>query len=176
MGDFTTSADEVVAIVDDNDKIIGEAKRRDVHTKGLLHRECFVYIINPKKQVLLQKRADSHKWDHSVGCHFAPEESYIEAAQRETEEEIGIKLSPGDFSKIGFDRFESSKPGRINRRFATTFLVRKDIPLEDLKIDRSALEEIKYFSRQQLKELMKRKDQITSPAVFVLDKYILKLL
>ena len=54
-------------------------------------------VINGKGEILLQKRSLSKdvqpgKWDTSVGGHVNMGETYLEAAIRETGEELGIEL------------------------------------------------------------------------------------
>lgn len=176
MGDFTTSADEMLAVVDDNDNSIGKARRKEIHKKGLLHREVFVYIINSQKQVLIQKRAEDQCWDHSVGGHFPAEQDYLEAAQRETEEELGVRLDRGDFEELGKERLEKLTHEKINRRFAKIFIVRKDIPLGDFKIDRGEVAEIRYFSKKELIDFIDSGEPFMDSAITVIKKYILPIL
>ncbi|MDD3687624.1 MAG: isopentenyl-diphosphate Delta-isomerase [Bacteroidales bacterium] len=48
-----------IALVDENDKIIGFAAKDEVHKKGFLHRAFSIFVFNSKNQLLLQKRAVS---------------------------------------------------------------------------------------------------------------------
>jgi isopentenyl-diphosphate Delta-isomerase len=48
-----------IALVDENDKIIGFDAKDEVHKKGLLHRAFSIFVFNSKNQLLLQKRAVS---------------------------------------------------------------------------------------------------------------------
>ena len=81
--------DELIPVVDENDELISNEPISDVHTKGLLHRETFVYLIN-HRGVLLQQRSDNGLWDHSAAGHFPSTETYLEGAQREFREELGV--------------------------------------------------------------------------------------
>jgi len=167
--------DEIIAVVDDKDKIIRGATRKEVH-KGLLHREVYVYLINSKNKVLLQKRKDRHIWDHSSAGHFPKDQDYKEAAQREFEEELGIRLDSKEFIEIGKEKLRESWEDLTNYRFAKIFVVRKDIPIENFKIDYGEVEEIKYFNKEELEQLLKNPEVITSSAEMIIRKYILKLL
>ncbi len=95
MGD--KSHREVFDIVDERDKIIGQATRQEVHANpSLIHRVVHVLVFNPKGGLFLQKRSsfkDVHpgKWDTSVGGHVDTGESYDHAALREMREELGIQ-------------------------------------------------------------------------------------
>ena len=44
-------------IIDEDDNIIGEDSRENIHRKGLLHREIHVWIYNKKGEILFQKRS-----------------------------------------------------------------------------------------------------------------------
>ena len=168
--------DEIIAVVDDNDNVIGEAARKEVN-KGLLHREVYIYLINSKKQVLLHKRADNHLWDHSSSGHLPTEQDYEEGAIRETEEELGIKLDKEELKELAKEKFKTVKPEKINYRFAKVYLVKKDVPIEEFKIQEEEVEAIKYFDESELKELMDTPEKImTGSAKKVIKKYILKLL
>ena len=61
--------EELIAIVDDNDNIIGKSPRKN-HANGLLHRETSVLVVNQKNEILVQERADSGHLDYSASGHF----------------------------------------------------------------------------------------------------------
>jgi len=90
--------DEVLTQVTEEDEIIGPVLRSLVHgNPSLIHRSVHVLILNSVGKLLLQKRSihkdtQPGKWDTSVGGHVGYGQSYLEAAHRETEEELGIKL------------------------------------------------------------------------------------
>ena len=55
---------EIIEIVDENGIFTGEMmSREEAHTKNLLHNEIAVFIINNKKQLLLQKRSANKKFN-----------------------------------------------------------------------------------------------------------------
>ena len=49
---------EYLNIVDDNDNIIGQKTREEIHQQGLLHQEIHVYFITPNKEIIFQHRAE----------------------------------------------------------------------------------------------------------------------
>ena len=61
--------DEVLALVDEQDNMIGKAKRRDIHKPGVFHRHASVLIVNSEGQILLQTR-DNGMLDYSASGHF----------------------------------------------------------------------------------------------------------
>jgi 16S rRNA (adenine1518-N6/adenine1519-N6)-dimethyltransferase len=89
------TAAEIFDVVDQDDHVIGQAPRGEVHEKDLLHRATHVFVFNKRGDLLLQKRSglkDRHPgvWDSSVSGHLDAGESYETAALRELEEEMGI--------------------------------------------------------------------------------------
>jgi len=168
--------EEMIPIVNEKDEVIDEKPFNEVHKKGLLHRESYVYLINSKKEVLLQKRPDRNVWDHSAAGHFSKDETYEEGALREFEEELGISIKKEDLKEIGYERFSSIRPGNHNERFAKIYFVKKDIPLTQFNIDEWELSDVKYFGKKELLALLKNQDLVAHSASIVMEKYILKLL
>ncbi|MGB9696243.1 MAG: isopentenyl-diphosphate Delta-isomerase [Ignavibacteria bacterium] len=85
-----------VILVDHHNNILGEANKTEAHRKGLLHRAVSVIILNTKKELLLQQRAQ-HKyhsgllWSNTCCTHPTIIENPVEAAKRCLYEEMGIK-------------------------------------------------------------------------------------
>jgi len=94
---------EFFDIVDENDRVIGTAPRRECHGNPMLvHRAAHVLVFNRAGELLLQKRSPHKdiqpgKWDTSVGGHLDPGENYLEAAIREMSEELGLSELPLTF-------------------------------------------------------------------------------
>ena len=86
---------ERFAIVNEEDDVIDEAGRAEVHGNNLLHRAVHLFIFNPARELFLQKRSrwkDRHPflWDSSAAGHVNAGETYDETARRELMEELGI--------------------------------------------------------------------------------------
>ena len=79
---------EIYNIVDENDRIIGQATRKHIHQNKLLHRSVHVLVFNSRKELFLQKRAlckdeNPGLWDTSSAGHVDAGESYDDCAHRE---------------------------------------------------------------------------------------------
>ncbi|OGV50469.1 MAG: hypothetical protein A2017_01555 [Lentisphaerae bacterium GWF2_44_16] len=91
--------DEIFEIVDENNNVIGTARRSECHgNPKLIHRTAHVVVYSEDGKILLQKRSKSKdiqpgKWDTAVGGHLMPGEDFETAARREMAEELGIKKS-----------------------------------------------------------------------------------
>jgi len=86
--------DETFDVVDDQDRVVAQAPRREVHAKKLLHRAVHVLIHNEAGQLFLQRRSlikDTFPgcWDSSCSGHVDAGENYLTAARRELGEELG---------------------------------------------------------------------------------------
>ena len=97
---------ELLDIVDEQGNFTGEVMEREkAHDLNLLHWEIAVLIVNKNREVLLQKRAatkrfNPNKWGLCAG-HVDAYESLENAAIREIKEEIGIDVSVGlSYSKV----------------------------------------------------------------------------
>lgn len=90
------AASERFPVVDENDRLLGDAPRSEVHGDNLRHRAVHLFIFNRQGELFLQKRSrwkDRHPllWDSSAAGHVEAGEEYDETAARELEEELGVK-------------------------------------------------------------------------------------
>lgn len=89
-------ANERFEVVDEQDRVIGTARRRECHgNPALVHRTAHVVVQSADGRMLLQKRSlakdiQPGRWDTAVGGHLHVGESYEQAARREMAEEIGV--------------------------------------------------------------------------------------
>lgn len=168
---------EVVAIVDENDKQVGTTTREEAHKKGVLHREAYVIIINSKKEIILQKRKDNKLWDFSSSGHVAFSESYERGAQRELKEEIGVSVEQDELQEIAYKRLETIKPNKINKRFVKVFLIRKDVPMTDLRLQKEEVIEVRYFDKEGVMELIFDEHKLTTNTCKkIIKEFILEML
>ncbi len=96
--------DEILEIVDDDDKVIGTKSRRNIHQEGLLHREIHVWFYTPKGEIIFQHRAKNKDTypdllDATVGGHVEVGDTYEQTAIKEVKEETGLDLK---FTQLHF--------------------------------------------------------------------------
>ncbi len=87
--------DEVFDIVNENDEVIGQRTRGEVHRLGLRHRAVHVLVFNRAGELFLQKRSMKKDtfpgaWDSSCSGHVDSGEDYDASAMRELKEELGL--------------------------------------------------------------------------------------
>jgi len=122
-----------------------------VHRDGDWHRAAHVWIIGAGGRILLQRRSMKKEnnpglWDVSAAGHVSAGETAIETAIRETEEELGLKLSPSELRPAG-SIAESCvlNGGRyIDREFHEIFVVRRDVDLQSLVLDPEEVAEVRW--------------------------------
>ena len=91
-------SEEIFDVVNDNDEVIGQTPRGEVHRRGLKHRAVHVLVFNARGELFLQKRSmkkdcSPGAWDSSSSGHLEVGESYDACAMRELGEEIGWRPS-----------------------------------------------------------------------------------
>ncbi|MDR1284388.1 MAG: NUDIX domain-containing protein [Opitutaceae bacterium] len=91
-------ADELFDVVDDQDRVVRQETRAEVHRQRLLHRAIHVLVFDRAGRILLQKRSmakDSEpgRWASSCSGHVDAGEDYDTAAVRELAEEIGVRVA-----------------------------------------------------------------------------------
>jgi len=100
MGDQAPlSADEVLDVVDESDRVVGQARRAEVYARRLRHRCAFVLARDAGGRVFVHRRTDRKLvfpslYDMFVGGVVGAGESYDDAALREAEEELGVSGLP----------------------------------------------------------------------------------
>jgi isopentenyldiphosphate isomerase len=90
---------EIVIIVDTDNNETGSAPRYEMRAKGFPHRAAYILVFNSQGELFVQKRTMSKDiypgyFDVAAGGVVLAGESYDQSAERELEEELGIKNTP----------------------------------------------------------------------------------
>ncbi len=138
---------ELFDIVDEEDRLIGQAPRSACHgNPALIHRVAHVLVFNRRGELLLQKRSGTKdiqpgKWDTSVGGHLDPGETYLQAACREMREELGIAGIPLTFL------YHSRIRNEIESENVATFLARYD---GEIRFEPREIDEVSFWTAQEI--------------------------
>lgn len=154
--------DEILDIVNKDGQPTGTtALKSEAHALGLYHNTIHLWLFTAKGEILLQQR--SHKkliypllWDVSVAGHIDAGESFIAAALRETQEEIGLKLEAENIEHIGTFLHESSYAnGTIqDNEFHQIFIAELKVPLNSLMPQDDEVEALKLVTLQEFESLL----------------------
>ncbi|MFC1413669.1 NUDIX domain-containing protein [Streptacidiphilus sp. N1-12] len=108
------SADELLDVVDAEDRVVGQARRGDVYARRLRHRCVFVLARDAEDRIFVHRRTAGKLvfpslHDMFVGGVVGAGEGYDEAAKREAEEELGVSgLSPTPLFRFLYETPEHS--------------------------------------------------------------------
>lgn len=133
-------ADTYLDVVNEQDEVIGQALRSEIHAKGLWHREVGVYFVTPDKQAIFQIRGaavdrNPNKASATAGGHVELGMSYEEAALAEMFEETGVQANITDLEFVYSEISNRAEGGYINRAHRKVFLYNYKGPVENLKIE-----------------------------------------
>ena len=89
------SREEIVTIVDEENKVVGAAPRWKMRAEMLPHRAAYILVFDRSGRLFLQKRTTTKDvypgyYDVAAGGVVLDGETYEESAHRELAEELGI--------------------------------------------------------------------------------------
>lgn len=151
--------EEYIDILNEKGEKTGESRSyQDVHRDGLLHRAVDVWFRNSQGELLLQKRSANKQaypdyWDISVAGHVSARETSLEAAKRETEEELGLTLPDSAFEYLFTveEHAVLNNDTYINNEFQDVYLVRSDAHISELKLPVEEVAEVRWISIAELR-------------------------
>ena len=120
---------ELIAWVDEADQLLGSLPRIELRERGLIGRGSFILLFNSAGELCVHQRTLSKAiypgyWDVAAGGMVQASENYLESAQRELQEELGI--SGVELREHG--RFYFDQPD--NRLWCGVFSAVSDAPLQ----------------------------------------------
>jgi isopentenyldiphosphate isomerase len=151
----------LIDVLDKNGNKTGKIVELDeVHRIGYWHRGIDVWILNSKGELLVQKRSAKKKSNPnlwavaSVAGHVDAGEDSLIAALREIEEEIGVNLNGEDLIKIYSytEQLVLNNGKFIDNEFDESFLVEKDLLLNDLVLQEEEVSDVKYVWFEDLEK------------------------
>lgn len=97
-GTAIVSPEELFDVVDESDCVVEVRTRSEVHRLKLLHRAVHIFVFRSDQSMLIHLRTDTKEefpsvWTSSASGHVSSGESYSTSADRELQEELGIRAS-----------------------------------------------------------------------------------
>ncbi|QDZ20448.1 NUDIX hydrolase [Chloropicon primus] len=168
----TTAREELFDLVDEKCKPLGITKARSlVHRDGDWHQAVHVWVMIwdtwevVMQQRVLEKDSWPGMWDISSAGHISAGGEPLESAQREVEEELGLKLPKEAFRYLFLHKqeFEGKFHGKkfVNNEFNHVYLVtlKERLPREAFKLQKEEVRDMKFIGLQELGEKIKRGDK-----------------
>ncbi|MFD3454077.1 NUDIX hydrolase [Streptomyces sp. NPDC058691] len=126
-------ADELLDIVDERDRVVGQATRGEATARGLRHRCVFILARDADDRVFVHRRTAGKLvfpslYDMFVGGVVGAGETYDEAALREAEEELGVSGLPQPAPLFGF-LYEGTGEAAGHTWWSRVYEVRCDLPV-----------------------------------------------
>ncbi len=160
--------EEKLDLLDENGRVIGVQSKNDAHRTGAWHKSVHIYLVNNRKEILLQLRTANKDiypsvWDISVGGHVDAGEKTSVTASREMEEELGIKAQPEEFEYLTTIK-EVLKTGKyISSEFVDSFLIRKNVTKKDIVMQETEVADFKFVKLETFFKMVKEKDKLLFP-------------
>lgn len=153
--------EEKVDVLNEFGEFTGKLATKDeCHKKGYWHRAVYGFIVNDKGEILLQLRSKNKKlwpmkWDVTVGGHVNAGEFGREALIRECKEELGINVSDDDIKFLISSTSVTNLPGYINKHYDECYLIKKDVDISQLKLQKEEVKEVRFFPPNKLLSMIK---------------------
>ena len=139
--------------------------KSEVHQKGIWHKTVHVWITDGLGNLLIQLRAPTKEncpnmWDISAAGHISAGETAVQAAQRETQEELGLELAEIQLQYL----FTVKSSVVLNRgtyfdnEYNEVYIVLPPFNLEEIKLAANEVVEVKWISLLELEDMINKKD------------------
>lgn len=147
--------EEMFDVYDKEGRWLGVRPKSFCHSKnpGVYHKPVWIWIVNSKNEVLVQKRALTKKhmpgkWDAPSAGHVEAGEDFLSACERETREELGVIVPR---SKFVFQKeILSEKVWELGQ----VYLLVLDIDIKDCILQTEEVAEICWLSFAKFKDLL----------------------
>ena len=98
-----------------------------------------------------------------VKGHVQSKETSIAACIRELKEELGIKIEKSELKYLYTIKEEKNTNNYIEKIFFDTYILKKDINLNDIIIQKEELSEVKYLLIKDAYNLLNKENKLFVP-------------
>jgi 8-oxo-dGTP pyrophosphatase MutT (NUDIX family) len=131
--------------------------RGSTNNEGEYHLVVHMWFRNKEGKYLIQQRNKltdriPYQWFCTGGAATSGDTS-LEAAMRETKEELGIEIEAYKFKHI--NRYFVDEPG--TNYITDVYLIEEDILIKDLTLDKVEVKDVAYKTISEIKEMIRNK-------------------
>ena len=146
--------EELFDVFDRNGNHLGIKTKSFCHSSnpGVYHKPVWIWIINDRGEILLQKRAKTkkwlpNKWDSASTGHVAAGETMLQGCQREVFEELGLKIAEPKFE------FWAEYIADSVWELGQIFKLKINSEISEMKMQEEEVSELKWVDFNEFKEL-----------------------
>lgn len=160
--------DELVDIVDENDRVVAVVPRRQMRAERLRHRAVYIAVLGTDGRLLVHQRSFAKDvrpgaWDIAVGGVVGAGEGYDESARRELAEEIGV--DGADLVSLGGGTFSDQHYEIVGRCYSVVH----DGPFTFADGEVIAA---RWVNRAELDTLLREHDVVSDSVALILDRIV----
>jgi len=157
--------DELLDVIDEDNRVVGQADKTTVHRQGLRHRVGAVLLRREDGKYLIPTasgiKAEAGRLYHSAAGHALSGESYADCAKRELLEETGVEAR--DLEHLGTFWFERDYATRREKERFEVYQANYGEGSGPVKLNEEQVDE-KWMSVEELLALREtRKEAISAP-------------
>ena len=153
---------EYIDVLDKDGNKTGATKlKSEIHKGEDWHRASHVWILNSHNELLIQRRSPtkenySNLWDISFAGHVSAGEDSINSALREAKEELGLELNKEDIQYLfsAIKQVVLNNGTYIDNEIHDVYLVRKDIDVSNIQLQKEEVVEVKFIDFRQLEKMI----------------------
>jgi len=159
-------------VVDESGKIIKVESRKNIHDKGLLHKEVHVWFVDTQNKIIFQHRGKNKETypdslDATVGGHVEIGSDYLDTALKESLEETGAEINKKDLILI--DKIRSTSHDEItdktNNVLRAIYVYKLKAPINSLREETGKASGFEAYSAEQLDNLSEEEKKKFIPAM-----------
>ena len=152
-------SEEQFDVVDDDDRVVGQLARSEVHRRRLQHRAVHVFLFRADGCLLIHKRADNKAefpsvWTSSCSGHVSAGDGYDATAVRELFEELGVESAVERLQKF-------AACDDTSREFTVLYRCCSDAAVTPEPVE---ITSIRWMSVDKIQDWVMRSPQDFSPA------------